>query len=193
MNCVLSSVLAASLAAASAGSQALLPPSDRITGAVPGILVSGRVTRSGTPGAGLRVMFHPWGPARYSKGPRISAPSADLQWNTAVTRDDGSYALLVDRPGEAQVWIQTLDHTTGFLSGLITIPDSDAHTINVNLSGVLVPGIVVDQDTGLPMTQVRVMATSRRDMLPPSTWQMAKVTTGDDGRFQFQLEPVSTR
>jgi hypothetical protein len=59
----------------------------------------------------------------------------------------------------------------------------------VNLSGVLVSGIVVDQDSGLPMAQVRVMATSRGDAMDtPSAWKRSRVRTGDDGRFQFQLE-----
>jgi hypothetical protein len=142
------------------------------------ILVSGRVTRSGAPAAGLRVTVKPYDTRFKIPDPGVPAPSSDPQWMTGVTREDGRYALLVDVPGGGTVQLDALDGRTGFPTQRVTIPDVDAHTLDVNLAGVPVSGTVVDKDTGVPIAAL-VSASHGR----------AFMRTDADGRFRFELEP----
>jgi hypothetical protein len=105
---------------------------------------------------------------------------------TGVTREDGSYALLFDAPGPADLAVVSLDGRTGFPTRLVHVPDVDAHTIDVNLSGIPVSGIVVDKDTDAPIPQARVGASVAGK---PGAFTIGKA----DGRFQFELDPGEYR
>jgi protocatechuate 3,4-dioxygenase beta subunit len=152
------------------------------------ILVSGHVTRSGAPAPGLRVTIRSrQGTHFFSFGPGLAPPSpSGPQRMTGVTREDGSYELLLDMPGAADLTIETSDGRTGFPTRLVDIPDADAHTIDVNLSGVPVSGIVVEKDTDTPIVQARVSAVSPGQ---PGTTTLG----GADGRFHFELDPGEYR
>src|SRR6185503_19013019 len=73
------------------------------------VRVSGRVTRSGTPAAGLRVSVSPDGPL--GLGPLALAPmaAAGPASGTAVTREDGSYELVVEQPGRVRIMVESPD------------------------------------------------------------------------------------
>jgi protocatechuate 3,4-dioxygenase beta subunit len=153
------------------------------------VLVSGHVTRSGAPAPGLRVTIRTREATTFfSFGPGLapSAPPSGPQRMTGVTREDGSYELLLDVPGAADLSIDALDGSVGFPSRLVEIPDADAHVIDVNLSGVPVTGIVVDKDTDAPIAQARVSA--YRPGKPGAT-----TLGGADGRFRFELDPGEYR
>jgi len=145
------------------------------------ILVSGRVTRSGAPAAGLRVTVEPYDADALinRRDTGVPSPSSDPQWMTGITREDGRYALLLDVPGEGTARLDALDGRTGFPRQYVTIPDVDAHTIDLNLTGVPVSGIVVDKDTGAPIPQASISIHRL----------MAHVRSDADGRFRFELEP----
>ena len=152
------------------------------------ILVSGHVTRSGAPAPGLRVTIRSRGGRSYfSFGPGLAPASpSGPQRMTGVTREDGSYELLLDVPGAADLSIDALDGGIGFPRRLVEVPDVDAHTIDVNLSGVPVTGIVVEKDTEAPIAQARVTA-----VLPGKP---GATTIGSaDGRFHFELDPGEYR
>jgi len=151
------------------------------------VLVSGHVTRSGTPAPGLRVTLRSREGATYfSFGPGPAVPPSGPQRMTGVTREDGSYELLLDTPGAADLSIDAPDGSTGFPRRLVEIPDVDAHTIDVSLSGVPVTGIVVEKDTEAPIAQARVTA-----VLPGKPG--ATAIGGADGRFRFELDPGEYR
>jgi len=105
---------------------------------------------------------------------------------TGVTREDGSYELLLDVPGAADLSIDALDGSIGFPRRRVEIPDADAHVIDVNLLGVPVTGIVVEKDTDAPIAQARVTA-----VLPGKPG--ATTIGGADGRFRFELDPGEYR
>jgi hypothetical protein len=144
------------------------------------ILVSGRVTRSGAPASNLRVRFHSY-TAGGGTGSSFGYEPSEPQRMTGITREDGSYALIMDTPGKANVSIESLDGGIGFSSRLVTIPDVDAYTVDLSLSGIPVSGIVVEKDTDVPIAQAMIM------VLPgaPTTPSLS----GADGRFRLELEP----
>jgi protocatechuate 3,4-dioxygenase beta subunit len=152
------------------------------------ILVSGQVTRAGAPAPGLRVTIRSRKARHYfSFGPGLAPPSpSGIQMLTGVTREDGSYELLLDAPGPADLSVDSLDGRTGFPARLVDIPDVDAHTLDVSLSGVPVSGIVVDKDTDAPIPQARVVTHLTGK---PGAHTLSKA----DGRFQFELDPGEYR
>ena len=81
------------------------------------VLLSGHVTRSGAPAPGLRVTVRSREAAiHFSIGPGLAptAPPSGPQRMTGVTREDGSYELLLDVPGAADLSIDALDGSIGF-------------------------------------------------------------------------------
>jgi hypothetical protein len=123
-------------------------------------------------------------------GPDLSGANARPQRLAGVTREDGGYALLVDDPGEATVSVETLDGTSTLASRATTVPDADAHVIDIALAGVAVSGLVVDDATGKPLPDARVSA-MRRGRTPGSDALPAR--TGPDGRFTLEAEPGEYR
>jgi protocatechuate 3,4-dioxygenase beta subunit len=152
------------------------------------IVVSGHITRSGAPAPGLRVTIRSrQGRSYFSFGPGLAPASpSGPQRMTGVTREHGAYELLLDLPGPADLSVDALDGSIGFPRRLVEIPDVDAHTIDVNLSGVPVTGIVVEKDTDAPIAQARVTAA-----LPGKSG--ATTIGGADGRFRFELDPGEYR
>ena len=156
------------------------------------ILISGRVTRGGVPQPGLRVNIRVRSSGRMvmSFSPGAAAPpSGGPQRGTASTREDGSFELLVDEPGEASVSVESPDGKTSLLSRSEVIPDADNHAVDLALSGVSVSGIVVDKATEKGVAEARVFAAR------PNA-DGAGVTgaeSGADGRFAMEVEPGDIR
>jgi hypothetical protein len=151
------------------------------------ILLSGRVTRSGAPGSGLRI------DAMSSKGMMFfgglqqgapPAPPTGPQRMTATTRDDGSFEMLVDEPGSYGLNAVTLDGRVRLPTRTVEVPDADAHAVELSFDGVAVTGVVVDKETEAPLPFAAVSARPK-DKEKGYTGGMA----GPDGRFQLEVEP----
>jgi hypothetical protein len=150
------------------------------------ILVSGRITRSGAPASGLRVRLRNWSAGVMNVyGPGAPAPTSGPERMTAVTREDGSYELLVDEPGRYSVTVASLDDRISLPDRYVDIPDADAHTLNLTFAGATLSGIVVDKDTERPLANVDLYAKPQK----PDASSGASASTGPDGRFQLELEP----
>ena len=103
------------------------------------ILVTGRVTRGGAPGANMRVnvrgeramgMF-----LAFNASPVPAQPTGP-QRGTALTREDGSYELLLDQPGKHQASALTLDSRVNYPDRPVDVPDADTFVLDLNYSGV---------------------------------------------------------
>ncbi len=155
------------------------------------VVVSGRVTRGGQPEAGVLVgvMSAQGSSVMAWVGPpaaRAVAPSGPPPLN-AVTREDGSYELLVFTPGRAYVEMQGGgQHHAG---REVEIPDADRFVLDLEIAGATVTGVVVDRETGEPVPEVYVS-------LRPAEGQKAQggsAESGVDGRFSLSAEPGEYR
>jgi protocatechuate 3,4-dioxygenase beta subunit len=153
------------------------------------ILLSGRVTRSGAPGAGLRLdAMSPKGMMFFGGMQQGAPPAASTgpQKMTATTRDDGSFEMLVDEPGTYGLNATTVDGRVRLPHRTVEVPDTDAHAIELSYDGVAVSGIVVDKETEAPVPFAGVWTRPKeKDRERGYTGGM----TGSDGRFQLEVEP----
>jgi large repetitive protein len=102
------------------------------------IVVSGRVTRSGTPLPGVAVAFAPASPAQ-----RYARTVADGNGRYEITGiDDGSYTVTV------------FDTERGSSSKTLTVDGSS--TFDIDLKGVKVSGLVSDASTGAALAEAFV-------------------------------------
>jgi protocatechuate 3,4-dioxygenase beta subunit len=149
------------------------------------VVVSGRVMRGGTPVPNARVTL--------TGGPPVARPPISLAGlgalsdtpgpsrMTAVTRDDGGYELLVDAPGSFRAQVETA--STPSPAQAVEIPDVARYTLDLQIPGVVVSGVVVEDETGEPIPQASVSATAKSPR--PGTVTAA---AGQDGRFRMELE-----
>jgi Carboxypeptidase regulatory-like domain len=153
--------------------------------------VSGRITRSGAPLAGVRLMLSGhWSMTLHIGDPsRVAAPSAGPERFTAVTGTDGGYELIVDSPGRYGAIVETLDGRTRYPSREAEVPDADTWTFDVDYAGEAVTGIVVDRGTeaGIPKASVHARPQGAGAV------GSAQATAGGDGRFSLELEPGEYR
>jgi hypothetical protein len=151
------------------------------------ILLSGRVTRSGAPGSGLRLDAQSSGGVFFGglqQGAPAAAPTGP-QRMTALTREDGSFEMLVDEPGTIYLNVASTDGKVRLPSRMVEVPDADAHTVDIAYNGVAVSGVVIDKETEAPVPYSSVGAGPRPDVGRGGTGGL----TGQDGRFQLELEP----
>ena len=152
------------------------------------ILLSGRVTRSGAPGSGLRLDARSASGTIFMGGFAQGAPAgrdAGPQRLTAATREDGSFEMLVDEPGTYQLTVASTDGKVRLPSRTVEVPDAEAHAVEITYEGVPVTGVVIDQETESPVAHGVVGATSKEG----GARGYAGGLTGADGRFQLELEP----
>ena len=155
------------------------------------VVVSGRVTRGGQPEAGVlvgvmsaqggSVMAWMGAPAARSLDPSGPPPL------NAVTREDGSYELLVFTPGRAFVEMQSGGQSHPGRD--VEIPDADRFVLDLEIAGATVAGVVVDRETGEPVPEAYVF-------LRPAEGQKAPGGSGQcglDGRFSVSAEPGEYR
>jgi hypothetical protein len=150
------------------------------------ILLSGRATRSGTPAPGLQLEAAARG--RFPGELVGLGASGGPQRLNAVTREDGSFEMLLDEPGTVILAATSADGRTRLPSRTIEVPDADAHSVELRYDGVVVSGIVVDQETDAPLPFAAVMAAPK-----PAGPGGSGGTAGQDGRFQLELEPGAYR
>jgi hypothetical protein len=111
---------------------------------------------------------------------------------TAVTREDGSFEMLVDQPGKATIRIESLEGGSfAYSNQHAEFPDADSFTLDLALPGATLAGIVVDRETDQPIPRAAVIAYTTQpatgDRPGPSSSMIAP--TGADGRFHFEVDP----
>jgi hypothetical protein len=154
------------------------------------ILLSGHVTRGGAPAAGLRLEAGMGGRFVSWSGPFMPpAPSSGPQRMTALTREDGTFEMLLDEPGRLAMIASSADGRVRLPVRTIEVPDADAHTIEIHYGGAAVTGVVVDKETEAPLPFASVYASAKR---PPASGNVSG-NAGPDGRFQFEVEPGDYR
>jgi protocatechuate 3,4-dioxygenase beta subunit len=156
------------------------------------ILVTGHVTRGGAAAANLRlrVFGDQFNAMFLMAGP--GAPAAPgPQRMTAVTREDGSYEMLVDEPGKGTIRIETVDGSVNYPAQRVEFPDADSYAFDIALPVASIAGIVIDRETEQPLPKANVFAISARTD-PNSrfgTPSSANAVSGADGRFRLDVEP----
>lgn len=149
------------------------------------VVVAGRVTRGGQPEKGVLVAV------RSAQGgmvgwagppvPRAVAPSGPPPLN-AVTREDGSYELVVFTPGHAYVQVESGGQRQSGRE--VDIPDAESFTLDLEISGVTVSGVVVDRETGEPVSDASVWLHPAQGLAGGATGE-----GGPGGRFLVSVEP----
>jgi hypothetical protein len=126
-------------------------------------------------------------------GPGDEAPAAPSapERGTAITSEDGGYEMIVDQPGRAYVAIERLDGRGSFPGRTAEIPDADAYTLDLAFAGATLSGVVVDRETEQPVAHAHVYATPTKP--DPSRPGGSGGETGEDGRFQLDVEPGDYR
>jgi len=183
-----------------AGGQRRMAPSKTIVienGAAPtvelnfeeGITVSGRVTKGGAPVSNGSVSFIPIGgrpaPARSTPGVSpgvvggvvsgtISSPGADpaRQFVNAMIGSDGTYIAAGLSIGDYSVRVST----SGMTMYQTRYTAAASGTFDIDIHGATLRGRVVDAKSNAPLSDARVMLTSR---LPAN----GSAATDSDGRF----------
>jgi hypothetical protein len=153
------------------------------------ILVSGRATRAGAPLAGLRIELIGESTSMIvmgGLGDTTEATPTGPERLRALTRDDGSFEMIVSGPGRYHATCR--QGTAGFPGRTIDIPDAETYAFDLAFSGTAVSGIVLDKDSSAPVPQAGVSANS-----DASTTSPAFSTTGPDGRFEIEVEPGRLR
>jgi len=152
------------------------------------IVVTGKVTRGGTPLAGARVEFE-----TAHAGMMISGGGGpgELPANAAITGDDGGYQLTIGEAGETYVNIQTPDRRSRLPAPPLQVPDADSFVADFNFSGSFVEGVVVDRDTEQPIAGAMVTAQPKDPGRGRSAGSYG--TADGEGRFHLELEPGEYR
>jgi hypothetical protein len=127
------------------------------------LTATGRITRSGRPGAGLRVKI-------LTHGSQSSA-------NSGLTREDGTFAVpLMGDSESARVTIETVEGMT--LGVRLDGVGREFRPLAIDLGSVIVSGTVTDKQTGAALPGVGVSI----------SW-LDRSSLDRDGRYQFGLDP----
>jgi protocatechuate 3,4-dioxygenase beta subunit len=143
------------------------------------IAISGKVTRGGAPLAGARIEF-------YMPTTWISSGGGNantLPPNAAITREDGSYDLVVSAAGKASVNIETADRRANLPAPPVEVPDADTYSADFNFGGAFIEGVVVEKETDQPILGASVGATLVA--APAGQRRYAGAESGRDGRFRI--------
>jgi hypothetical protein len=156
------------------------------------ILVTGRVTRAGAAAGNLRLrVFGDHFNAMMMVGGATAPAAPGPQRMTAVTREDGSYEMLVDEPGKGTIRVETVDGAVSYPTQRVEFPDADTFAFDIALPAAVVAGLVVDRETDQPLPKANVVAMSARPD-PNSRFGTAAVSnaiSAADGRFRLEVEP----
>jgi protocatechuate 3,4-dioxygenase beta subunit len=158
------------------------------------ILVSGHVTRAGAPLPRVRVTLR--GQMTMTMmfgrpGEEVTGAPPGPQRMTALTSEDGSYEMVAEQSGRASVIVERLDGRGGYPTRTAEIPDADAYTLDLAFAGATLGGVVVDRATERPVPRAHVYATPKNP--EPGAAGGSGAETGEDGRFQLDLDPGDYR
>lgn len=160
------------------------------------ILVQGHVTKNGAPAAGYAVSFQSSQVMSMMSVSSTTSPSAALSVSgprllKGTTREDGSFELLVEGPGSYSVTVGTQDGKTGLPTRHVEIPDAESHAVELSFTGARVSGVVREKDSETPIPGARIMASV--DAQNPAERSLAGATSGQDGRFEMEVDPGKYR
>jgi hypothetical protein len=150
------------------------------------VIVSGRVTRSGSPAPGLRVTLTDDRPLGMSQFTALPSTGALAGVGTALTRADGSYDLIVDEPGRARITVAAPDGSLRLPPRTADIPDVQRHVLDLDFGSAVLAGIIVDEQTDAPLAGARVLADPHGQI---TRGRAVTALTEADGRFQVEVEP----
>ena len=148
------------------------------------ILVSGKVTRGDRPLAKIRLIAR--GTVRNSFGGRDSGipdSSPGPQHMTALTREDGSYEMIVREAGRIWIQAESAGPRMAFPMRIVEVADVESQTVNLVYPAGGISGVVVGEQTGAPIARASVHA------MNTDTGTGGGATTGEDGRFTIDVDP----
>jgi hypothetical protein len=153
------------------------------------ILLSGKATRGGSPMPNVRLTARgEMGGGFMGPGGGIPAPSSGPQRMTALTREDGSYEMIVGEAGRIMMRAESTVGGTRFQMRMITVADVDAQTIDLDFPAGGISGIVVDEETGAPIARASIGAMAKKP--GPAA---GNAITAADGRFTIDVDPGAFR
>jgi hypothetical protein len=150
--------------------------------------VTGLLTRQKMPVPGANLAFRPQNQTMsvsttVSGGPTAPPVTGPMR-NKAITGPDGRFELLLDDAGRYSVAVSLADgRATHYRT--VEIPDTDAHELEIDISGSAVNGLVLEKGTERPLSAVWLV------FMPVTGYRsgFVRCETGADGRFQVDLEP----
>jgi hypothetical protein len=160
------------------------------------VLVAGRVTRNRAPagGVGLELQNVDGFSMALAGGYSSSAAASDgPRRNEAVTREDGSFEMIVSEPGRYHVTAQTATPRMALPARTIEIPDVESHTLELDFSGVTVAGVVVARETEEPIERAYLGVQRLNASGVPDDESWSSGNSGPDGRFEFMAAPGQYR
>jgi carboxypeptidase family protein len=108
---------------------------------------------------------------------------------SAVTGEDGGYEMIAEEPGQKRLVTESADGRVSYPARSVDVPDADTYTLDVAFATATLPGVVLDKDTQKPISRAQVSASPKG----PRQTGGSSARTGDDGRFQLELEPGDYR
>jgi protocatechuate 3,4-dioxygenase beta subunit len=144
------------------------------------VLIGGYARQHGAPLAGARLEIRPRSGRMVSistSSPVVAAaPLTGPERNAATVREDGSFELIVDRPGPHAAILSTSDDKTRFAPREIEVLDADTFALDLSYAGARVAGTVAEEDGDRPIPQATISAKG------------ATALSGPDGRFVLELD-----
>jgi protocatechuate 3,4-dioxygenase beta subunit len=150
------------------------------------ILLTGKVTRGGTPLANVRLTARSQtsGAVYGMMGGAIPAPTSGPQRMTAVTREDGSYEMIVGDSGRLMIRADAVGGRQSYPTRTVEIADADAQTVDIDFPTGGLSGIVVDEQTDAPVAGAFVVGQPAKAGGPNG----GAATTSADGRFSIDTD-----
>ncbi|MFN8090789.1 MAG: carboxypeptidase-like regulatory domain-containing protein [Vicinamibacteria bacterium] len=160
----------------------------RVDLALRDVVVAGRVTRGKQPTAGVAIGFMDarGGTVMTVYGVRSPVSEPGPPPMNAVSREDGTYELVVFTPGRHSV-VATIGAQT--VPGRdVDVPDVERFEYDLEIGSATVSGVVVDAEGGAPVSGASLYAQRQE----ADEWS-ASAEAGADGRFSFGVEPGDYR
>jgi len=157
------------------------------------VLVTGQVTRGGQPAPGIVVSL--FGPNPLvsifggSSGARATASSDGIPVQSAVSREDGHYELVVFTPGPMRVWLASMTGQSYPHRG-VDVPDVDAFVLDLELPETTVSGTVIDRESQAPLAAALTLSGLRGEA---EQRRAGSAVAGADGRFAIAAAPGDYR
>jgi len=152
------------------------------------VVVAGKLTRGGRPAAGVAIAFTSisGGTVMTGFGARPLTTDTGPPPMNAVSREDGSYELVVFTPGTYMA--ETMLAGQSYPVREAEVPDAERFEFDVELGSATVSGIVVDREDGAPVPGARVSLVGTG-----SSASVGAAEGGADGRFSLGIEPGDYR
>jgi hypothetical protein len=113
----------------------------------------------------------------------IPDSSPGPQRMTALTREDGSYEMIVRDVGRIAIRAESAVPRVAFPMRFVEVADVESQTVNLAYPAGGISGVVVGEPTGAPIAGARVHA------MNTDTGMGGNATTREDGRFIIDVDP----